>query len=154
MPQYRLKEPASLEQVTLQEGQVERAVRPRREGHDLADGVQVERPVDVGEGGAGFVAILEDQPGRQAVGVDDQQNQAGLAAVELVGRTENLLRGRAVDEPLGIQRVQAVFARGEGGFPVGSMCDVEDHMGIIIALSVDLSMGCEETRLLYKNGPA
>lgn len=55
----------------LESRQLERSVRAGGEGHDARHGVEVQRAVDVGEGGTDMIAVFIDEFRGQTLRIDD-----------------------------------------------------------------------------------
>lgn len=94
---------------------------------DARDGVEIERPVDVGEGLVGFIGprFIFDL-GLEPVRIDHQQDESVLARVESF-RDCHYLRGRgAMDEALAREAGRGILACLLGRLPRGFGRDVED----------------------------
>lgn len=113
------------------------------EGEGSHDRGAVQFAVDVGEV-ADFGDGVELPGGGDFLGVDAEQDEVGLVAVELVGDPEDFFAGGAVDEAFGVEAGGAVGAAGLGLLPSGGGGDVVDFVDAIAADFDHEAVGVEE----------
>ena len=106
-------------------GQYETSVGIGLKCDDRGDGVDIKRPIDVRIEIA-VSAVLATDLRRHQVRIDYEQYQVAAAMEQATGSLDHLLRCRAVDEALAIERRAAVMAVIRG-LPLGGRANVEDH---------------------------
>ena len=128
--------------------QREGAVGVRREIHDVDDGIQVQRAVDVRKGLAGFVAILVADFGGDLCLIDAEQDEARARFEARVGNGHDLRRERAVDEAFGFQRVATIDAQHLCPLPrrAGSNVQNDVHRVDAILEGGFVDLVCSDTR--------
>ena len=106
-------------------GQYETSVAIGLKCDDRGDGVDIKRPVDVRVEIA-VSAVLATDFRRHQVRINYEQYQVAPAMKQATGNLDYLLRCRAVNEALVIERRAAVMAVMRG-LPLGGRANVEDH---------------------------
>jgi hypothetical protein len=99
----------------------------RLEVQDARDGIQINRPVDVGEQLVGFVrARFIPDLGLDPVRIEDQQDESVLARVESLCHRNDLRWSRAMDEALGRETGNRVETVALGISPILFVSDVKN----------------------------
>ena len=94
---------------------------------DARDGIEIERPVDVGEGLVGFIGPrFKLDLGLDPFRIDHQQDESVLARVESFRRRNHLRGCRAMDEALAREAGSGIEAVALRFGPFCFMSDVED----------------------------